>query len=85
MVTTEQKGRLAHLLRDVALGITTSRSALEMVEKWSDIPWKESLFSGAYHQLTHFDADEDIRCTNSSYAKKQVDLLLEWANRLEAE
>jgi len=83
MATSEQKIRLAHLLREVASGAVSSRKALEIVSQWRDVTWTEPLLSNAYHQLTHFDADEDIRSVNRKYADKQTDLLLDWANRLE--
>jgi hypothetical protein len=47
-----------------------------MVSEWEDFPWTEPLLVNAYHQLTHFDADEDIRKTSATYADKQAGLLV---------
>ncbi len=83
MATCEQKLRLAQLLRAVASGSVSALTALKTVSEWTDVPWGEPLLSGAYHQLTHFDADQDIRTANRKYAEKQVELLQHWASQLE--
>ena len=54
--------------------------ATRIMEEWVDFPWKERQINDAWHTLTHFEIDQDIRDRQPEYdsrMKKQLRSLAE--------
>ena len=67
MSTHGQRLRLANLIDDVAAGKTSMADATRIMEEWVDFPWKERQINDAWHTLTHFEIDQDIRDRQPEY------------------
>ena len=76
--------RLATLLTQVANGHLSGEDALRLMdsEQFDRADWRSRRFEDAYHLLQHFAADEDIRETDPTYAKRQRASLEKMAQRL---
>jgi hypothetical protein len=57
MSNHEQRLRLADLIDAVVDGKTSPEAAIQVMEKWVDIPWKERQIDLAWHTLKHFEID----------------------------
>ena len=80
MSSHEQRLRLANLIDDIVAGKTSMADATRIMEEWVDFPWKERLINDAWHALTHFEIDQDIRDRQPEYdsrMKKQLRSLAE--------
>jgi hypothetical protein len=82
--TSEQRERLARILRRVAAGEIIPKEAISEVNVWTDINWREKDFAEAYHHLQHYEIDSDIRAKKPAYAENQQSALLRCARKLEA-
>jgi hypothetical protein len=82
-LTDEKRGQIdtvVSLLELVADGQIPAASALE---KWPDIDREtDSLIAAAWHDLSHFAADDDIRRRDKAYDLYQRKLLKEMASRI---
>jgi len=80
MSSHEQRLRLANLIDDIVAGKTSMADATRSMEEWVDFPWKERQINDAWHTLTHFETDQDIRDRQPEYdsrMKKQLRSLAE--------
>ena len=78
----EQRARLADLLERVAHGELSPEAALKTIDSWQDIPWKEKEINNAWHSLTHYVIDTDIRTRDQSYSESVKSGLLHHAAKL---
>jgi len=76
-----EKGSIVtRLLEMVAMGELKSSVALD---RWPDIDSEtDDLIASSWHELTHFDADQDIRDRDKEYSEYQRNLLMECVRKI---
>jgi Lon protease-like protein len=77
----ETSRRIVDLLRAVARGELDGARALE---QWPDKAEENTLFAAAWHNLSHFVNDEDIRKKDEAYQEYQAETLLRNADEIDA-
>src|SRR5690242_20594981 len=82
MPSPPQRERLAELLESVVAGQISAGEALAETASWPSVLWQERLFDHAWHVLSHYQQDADIRESDASYAKGSRSGLLRYAKRL---
>jgi hypothetical protein len=71
---------MQNLKDDVVAGKTSMADATRIMEEWVDFPWKERQINDAWHTLTYFEIDQDIRDRQPEYdsrVKQQLRSLAE--------
>ena len=65
--------------------IANEQEAQKSLEKWPDIDSEQDeLLKAAWHDLSHFAADSDIRQRDKGYAESQTDLLRQHVKSIRA-
>jgi len=73
-MSTDRIAKVVSLLESVADGTLDASAALE---QWPDIDLEtDDLVAASWHDLSHFEADKDLRDKDSDYADYQKNLLL---------
>lgn len=83
-MTKTPRERMAELLDSVARGDLDCSEALQRLKAWEGVDWHDSLMSDSFHELTHFDADTDLRTSDPKQDQLQRHWLARWARRLRA-
>ena len=66
--------RLAAQLEQVASGDLSASTLIDEISgSYSTLDWHRAPLKGIFEALHHFSADEDIRATDSPYARFQID------------
>ena len=84
MATPEQRERLAQLILALAEARVSAEAAVEAIQAWTDIPWRERLMDTGWHLIYHFEADADIRTSDPKYNVANREELKRYAARLRA-
>jgi hypothetical protein len=85
MSPLERRQHLAVLIERVLDGELSASDALAAVDALPGIAEGDCVFDDAWHALTHFQADEDIRARDSGYAAYQRKDLTDWVQQLRAQ
>ena len=79
----EMRGRIHGIIWLLEMVANEQISAASALAKWPDIDREtDSLIAGAWHDLSHFATDEDIRRRDNAYDLYQRNLLREKATRI---
>ena len=81
----ERRKHLAALIERVLDGQLSASDAIAAAEALPGVAERDRVFDDAWHALTHFQADEDIRARDSDYAAYQRGDLVDWVQLLRAQ
>lgn len=85
MTARERREHLAVLIERVLDGELSASDALAAASNLPDTEERDRVFDDAWHALTHFSADDDIRARDSDYAAYQRSGLTNWVQQLRAQ